>query len=126
MRKIILFLSIFTLSLFSQELPPPVSDPHITDDYGPRNLRGVYDWHSGIDYRASVGTTVRAVEGGQISILDRGKRAGWYIRIHGAHAYWTYMHLFSDNSNPSSGNWEARMATLENPNNPLEIYNRYV
>jgi len=117
MRKLVLIIAVFVTSLFSQELPPPVPAPvHITDDYGPRNLSGEYDWHGGIDYRASPGTAIRAVEGGEISVIDRGSRAGWYIRIHGAHAYWTYMHLFSDNSNPTSGNWEAVRDTLIDPN----------
>jgi len=117
MRKLVLIIAVFVTSLFSQELPPPVPAPvHITDDYGPRNLSGEYDWHGGIDYRASPGTAIRAVEGGEISVIDRGSRAGWYIRIHGAHAYWTYMHLFSDNSNPTSGNWEAIRDTLIDPN----------
>ena len=125
MRKLILLISYLSVSLFSQELPPPVSNPHITDDYGPRNLRGSYNWHGGIDYRAMVGTEIRSVEGGQISVLDRGSRGGWHIRIQGAHAYWTYMHLFSDDANPRSGNWEAVSDTLIDPNTG-EIEESYI
>lgn len=66
MRSFVFLISIFAISLFSQELPRPVPSRYITDDYGPRNLRGAYDWHSGIDYRADTGTTITAVEGGNI------------------------------------------------------------
>ena len=116
MRKFALLIAPFAILLFSQELPPPVPSRHITDDYGPRNLEGDYDWHGGIDYRASAGTEIRAVEGGNIVFIRSGGRGGWRIRIRGAHAYWTYMHMFSNGSNPTSGDWEAIRDTLIDPN----------
>jgi len=126
MRKFVLIIAFSVIPLFSQGLPPPVPSRYITDDYGPRNLEGAYDWHGGIDYRARPGTEIRAVEGGNIAFIRSGGRGGWRIRVHGAHAYWTYMHMFSNGSNPTSGNWEARMATLENPDDSAQTSNRRI
>jgi hypothetical protein len=127
MRKISIILFAFTLVLFSQTLNPPVTGP-ISSDFGPRNWDG-YDWHKGIDYSVGSGTAVSAVEGGNIEFIHSsvdGDAGGWRIRIHGSLAYWTYMHLFSNNPNPTSGNWEAGSVTLEDPDGQYPNRNRYV
>ena len=64
-REIVLIISfsLLAIQLFSQELSPPVLSRYITDDYGPRNLEGDYDWHGGVDYRADTGTTIKMGSG---------------------------------------------------------------
>jgi murein DD-endopeptidase MepM/ murein hydrolase activator NlpD len=94
MKRVIVLIisfSLFPILLFSQELPPPVPSRYITDDYGPRNLEGDYNWHGGIDYRADTGTTITAVEGGNVVYIRPYSQpgGGWRIRIHGDQAYWT-------------------------------------
>lgn len=129
--KKMLFFFVLTLSLFSQTLDPPVT-AEISSDFGPRNLGSSYNWHKGIDYPVGRGTEVQAVEGGEIreiSYESHGPgeiRGGWHIRIGGSLATWCYLHLFSDNSNPISGNWEVRMATLENPDDSAQTSNRHI
>jgi hypothetical protein len=132
MRKAVFFF-VLSLSLFSQTLEPPVGG-EISSDFGPRNL-GDYNWHEGIDYSVGEGTEVQAVEGGEILEINyqahQPNRAsgGWHIRIRGELATWSYLHLFSDDANPASGNWEAVSDTLIDPNtgqpnppNPVYIF----
>ena len=109
MKKIV-FLLVVALSVYSQTLDPPVT-AEISSDFGPRNLEdGDYNWHKGIDYLVGGDTEVQAVEGGEIREIsyesyEPGEvRGGWYIRIKGSLATWCYLHLFSDNSNPTSEN----------------------
>jgi len=74
-------------------------------------------------------TPVEAVEGGNITTINyESGGAGWYIRIHGSLAYWTYMHLFQDGDNPISpdNRYEARMARLEDPTGQHTPENHYI
>jgi len=131
MKRFILLLIISWGTFFPQGFQPPVPG-NISSDYGPRNLGGIYDWHRGIDYGSPMWTSVEAVEGGNIGEINYqpGSRGGgWYIRVNGDSAHWTYMHLFYDeaNNNPisSDNRYEARMARLEDPtgqNNPEDRY----
>ena len=128
MKKVLILLfSCLPGILFAQGFAPPVSQ-NISSDYGSRNLT-VYDWHYGIDYSTPMWTPVEAVEGGNITRINfELGGAGWYIRVHGDSAYWTYMHLFQD-GDPSlspDNRYEVRMGILENPNNPQDILNRYI
>ena len=128
MRRV--FFAVFYLTglLLAQSFERPV--PYdITSDFGPRNLAGAYDWHWGIDYGAPMWTSVEAVEGGTITLINYEEGgAGWYIRVDGDSAYWTYMHLYEDGANPRSpdNRYEARIATLVNPNNPQQTSGSYV
>lgn len=114
MKRVIFLLSGIVISLYSQSFPRPVS-ANITSDFGPRNLGG-YDWHPAIDYGSPMWTPVKAVEKGNIIQIDWQKgKAGWYIRVDGDSATWTYMHLF-DNQKPClspDNKWEAVLADLE-------------
>ena len=134
MKKFTLFaFYILTLTirvLYSQGFAPPVSQ-NITSDYGPRNLSGVYDWHRGIDYGSPPWTQVEAVEDGNILEIDYQPGTdggGWYIRVHGDSAIWTYMHLFTETNNPISpdNRYEARMARLEDPTGQNSPEDRYI
>ena len=119
--KKILFIQLFILiaiSIFSQTLEPPVT-ANINSDYGPRMLTN-YDWHKGIDYLCEAGTNIEAVEGGNIAEIDcweGNKNGGYIIRVSetSGNRVWTYMHLFNDNTNPTSGDWEARSVYLVDP-----------
>ena len=118
MKKLVFFF-VLILSVYSQTFEPPVN-AEISSDFGPRNLPG-YNWHKGIDYLVGEGTEVRAVEGGEILEIDYEPfnsgdvSGGWHIRIEGDSATWCYLHLFSDNSNPTSGVWEVVRDTLIDP-----------
>lgn len=129
MRKVILSLFCLTSLLFSQGFERPV--PYdITSDFGPRNLTH-YNWHRGIDYAALMWTPVEVVEDGNINEINYqsgSQGAGWYIRVAGDSATWTYMHLFQDGDNPISPDqrYEARMATLEDPTGQAPDVQTYI
>lgn len=59
-------------------LNPPIAGGEITSDFGPRIHNG-YNWHGGIDYSASTGTPVYAVESGEI--IDVGCRRSGPVLI---------------------------------------------
>jgi len=129
MKRLILLLTGVVLTLYSQNLQPPVTGD-ITSDYGPRNWNG-YNWHIGIDYHANMWTEVRAVEGGDIVYIRYDNpydEAGWRIRIRGDSATWTYMHLFQNSTNPISpdNGYEARWATLVDPSGQHSPENHYI
>jgi hypothetical protein len=130
MRKFLIIFFTLVFNIFSQTLQPPVT-AKIYSDFGPRNLRGAYDWHEGIDYLIGAGNVVHAVEGGDIVSINYqpyspGRTSGgWYIRVRGDLATWAYLHTFADDpdNNPVINNqYEARMARLEDPigQNPPE------
>ncbi|MCB4792859.1 MAG: M23 family metallopeptidase, partial [Elusimicrobia bacterium] len=121
-KIVIISLSIFICSIvFGQNLNPP-GNWSIISDYGPRNVANSW-FHYGIDYAGSEGESIKAVESGNIFIIDWDQNGGgFYIGIEGTIGYWTYLHTFSGikDKHPlpmMSGNWELRNTTLEKPAN---------
>jgi hypothetical protein len=131
MRKAMLLVLGVITSIYTQALEPPVPGI-ITSDYGARNKpnTGEYDWHEGIDFDGYMWEPIEAVEGGNIVEIgyEEPQGAGWYIRIQGNLARWTYMHTFYDapDRNPISPDkkYEAAKTYLVDPNtgqnNPSE------
>jgi hypothetical protein len=123
---LVIYLALACINAYAQTLAPPVPDI-INSDFGPRNIGNNYGWHPAIDYCATLNTPVQAVEAGNIVQIDYEGATnghgggGWYITIHSATRFWTYMHLFNDDRPPVVPGYEVRDVTFINPatiNNP--------
>jgi murein DD-endopeptidase MepM/ murein hydrolase activator NlpD len=75
----------------------PTPDAKVTKGYGVKGAAWRCGWHTGIDYRAPVGTPITAIQDGQVVYAGRG--AGWgpaygihIILQHGEHRV-IYAHL---------------------------------
>lgn len=80
----------------------PLSSVYITSSYGGRYLNGSYDFHLGVDLRASSGTSVYAADGGKVIYAGYMGSYGYLIKIqhdNGDQTY--YAHL--SKINVSSG-----------------------
>lgn len=72
----------------------PLKSVSITSSYGGRYLNGSYDYHLGVDLRASSGTTVYAADGGKITFAGYSGSYGYLIKIlHDNGDYTYYAHL---------------------------------
>jgi len=120
MRRCFLLILSFLGVLSAQHLDPPIIGANIISDYSPRNKdNGDYDFHHGIDYFVTMWTDVPAVEGGAITSINAElPGAGYYIRVHGDSAFWTYMHLFDEDSTLHEEHEIVMGATLEDPEHP--------
>jgi len=105
-------------NIFPQTLPSPPWP--ITSDYGPRDVADSW-FHYGVYYGGKYWADITPVEGGTIGFIEYG--GGWDIQISGSHGSWEYLHIFKGvGSLPvTSENWELRIATLVNPDNPNVI-----
>ena len=59
----------------------PLKSVYITSEYGGRTLSGKYDFHLGIDLRASGGTYVYASDGGKVIFAGYNGSYGYLIKI---------------------------------------------
>lgn len=59
----------------------PLKSVYITSDYGGRTLSGKYDFHLGVDLRASSGTYVYAADGGKVIFAGYNGSYGYLIKI---------------------------------------------
>ena len=59
----------------------PLSSVYITSSYGGRYLSGKYDYHLGVDLRASTGTSVYAADGGEVVYAGWLSSYGYLVRI---------------------------------------------
>lgn len=72
----------------------PLKSVVITSSYGGRTLNGVYDFHLGVDLRASTGTRVYASDGGVVVFAGYNGSYGYLIKIkHDNGDYTYYAHL---------------------------------
>ncbi|MFN7054609.1 M23 family metallopeptidase [Hyphomonas sp.] len=74
----------------------PVRGAPITSGFGNRihPITGDYVLHAGIDFRAPIGTPVRAAGSGLVTDMRWGEGYGWFIRIRHERGYETvYAHL---------------------------------
>ena len=59
----------------------PLKSVYITSEYGGRTLSGKYDYHLGVDLRASSGTYVYAADGGKVIFAGYSGSYGYLIKI---------------------------------------------
>ena len=72
----------------------PLNSVYITSSYGGRTLNGYYDFHLGVDLRASSGTWVYASDGGEVVFAGYNGSYGYLIKIkHDNGDYTYYAHL---------------------------------
>ena len=72
----------------------PLNSVYITSSYGGRMLNGYYDFHLGVDLRASSGTWVYASDGGEVVFAGYNGSYGYLIKIkHDNGDYTYYAHL---------------------------------
>ena len=81
----------------------PLKSVAITSSYGSRYLNGAYDYHLGVDLRASSGTSVYAADGGKVTSAGYMGSYGYLVKIqHDNGDYTYYAHL--SNISVSVGN----------------------
>lgn len=68
----------------------PLKSVYITSDYGGRTLSGKYDFHLGVDLRASSGTYVYAADGGKVIFAGYNGSYGYLIKIEHDNGDMTY------------------------------------
>ncbi len=74
----------------------PLKSVYVTSKYGPRTLNGKYDYHYGVDFRASNGTSVMASDGGKVIYAGKMGSYGTLIKIEHDNGNVTYYaHLSS-------------------------------
>ena len=72
----------------------PLKSVAITSSYGGRYLSGSYDFHLGVDLRASSGTAVYAADGGKVTYAGYMGSYGYLVKIlHDNGDYTYYAHL---------------------------------
>lgn len=72
----------------------PLKSITVTSSYGGRYLSGEYNFHLGVDLRASSGTTVYAADGGKIAYAGYMGSYGYLVKIlHDNGDYTYYAHL---------------------------------
>jgi murein DD-endopeptidase MepM/ murein hydrolase activator NlpD len=72
----------------------PLKSVAITSSYGNRYLNGKYNFHLGVDLRASNGTSVYAADGGKVTFAGYSGSYGYLIKIlHDNGDYTYYAHL---------------------------------
>lgn len=72
----------------------PLKSVYITSSYGGRTLNGSYDFHLGVDLRASTGTQVYAADGGKVTYAGYLGSYGYLVKIlHDNGDYTYYAHL---------------------------------
>lgn len=72
----------------------PLKSVAITSSYGGRYLSGSYDFHLGVDLRASSGTNVYAADGGKVTYAGYMGSYGYLIKVlHDNGDYTYYAHL---------------------------------
>ncbi len=59
----------------------PLKNMYVTSSYGGRTLNGKYDFHYGVDLRASVGTSVYASDGGKVIYAGTMGTYGKLVKI---------------------------------------------
>ena len=59
----------------------PLKSVYITSEYGGRTLSGKYDFHLGVDLRASSGTYVYAADGGKVIFAGYNGSYGYLVKI---------------------------------------------
>lgn len=77
MKKNSITLSIFSAVILAQSAicwVMPIDNPIMVSDFGPRNREDyntsyAWDFHEGIDFRAAVGTPVRAISNGAVTLI---------------------------------------------------------
>jgi murein DD-endopeptidase MepM/ murein hydrolase activator NlpD len=60
---------------------PPIKNSCITSPHGPRKLDGRYDFHSGCDFRAAVGTPLQSPGPGRVTAVGSTAFCGKYVEI---------------------------------------------
>jgi len=76
----------------------PTQSVYITSYYGARTLNGKYDYHLGIDLRASVGTNIYAADGGKVTYAGYLGSYGYLIKIqhdNGDETYYAHLSKIS-------------------------------
>ncbi len=76
----------------------PTKNVYITSSYGGRTLNGKYDFHYGIDLRASVGTAIYASDGGKVIYTGRMGSYGILVKIehdNGDVTYYAHLSSYS-------------------------------
>jgi murein DD-endopeptidase MepM/ murein hydrolase activator NlpD len=82
-------------ALWTEKFTPPLSQLFITDPYGYSRETGVYTIpHKGVDYRATIGTPVMAINSGVVRVVQKYTDYGNTIVIdHGLGVMSFYLHL---------------------------------
>ena len=76
----------------------PLSSVYITSSYGGRYLGGAYDYHLGVDLRASTGTSVYAADGGEVVYAGWLSSYGYLVKIkhdNGDQTYYAHLSRIS-------------------------------
>lgn len=76
----------------------PTQSVYVTSYYGPRMLRGKYDYHIGIDLRAAKGTNIYAADGGKVTHAAYLGSYGYLIKIqhdNGDETYYAHLSKMS-------------------------------
>ncbi|MBE6610563.1 MAG: hypothetical protein E7634_07835 [Ruminococcaceae bacterium] len=76
----------------------PTKSVYVTSYYGPRMLRGKYDYHIGIDLRAAKGTSIYAADGGKVTHAAYLGSYGYLIKIqhdNGDETYYAHLSKMS-------------------------------
>lgn len=78
-------------------LPPPVPEGYrASSPYGPRILRGEFQFHPAVDFPAIKDVDpVLAVAGGVVETIDQDGQFDWYIAIRGTPRF-AYLHIFNN------------------------------
>ncbi|MGB0785714.1 MAG: M23 family metallopeptidase [Alphaproteobacteria bacterium] len=89
---------------------PRNAGTYVTSGYGWRNLRGRADFHCGVDVVAAVGTKVKAVVGGRVTLTrSAGSRGG--VVIYASGRQYTYWHVVPSRS-LRAGQWVSAGQTI--------------
>ncbi|MBR2474353.1 MAG: peptidoglycan DD-metalloendopeptidase family protein [Clostridia bacterium] len=76
----------------------PLKSVYITSSYGSRYLNGSYDFHLGVDLRASTGTSVYASDGGKVIYAGWLSSYGYLVKIqhdNGDQTYYAHLSKIS-------------------------------
>ena len=76
----------------------PTQSVYVTSYYGPRMLRGKYDYHIGIDLRAATGTNIYAADGGKVTYTGYLGSYGYLIKVqhdNGDETYYAHLSKIS-------------------------------
>ena len=76
----------------------PLASTYVTSPFGWRTLNGQREYHYGVDYRAAVGTSVYAADGGKVIYAAYNGSYGYLIKIqhdNGDVSYYAHLSKFS-------------------------------